>query len=146
MKAAEERASGSVPCLLVQAGDDLCAVPIAVVRRVVRALPTHPLPGAGPELVGLAEFGGEPLAILDLARLLSAPSGAKAVYPVTIVVAAGSAEARELIGLAADAAVEIVAVPTSGVVTVGAGLVRGETTIGGRLVRIIDLEALRASP
>jgi chemotaxis signal transduction protein len=145
MSAAGERGGGSVLCLLVQAGDDLCAVPISVVRRVVRALPTHPLPGAGPELVGLAEFGGEPLAILDLARLLNAPSGAKAVYPVTVVVTAGSGQARELIGLAADAAVEIVAVPTSGIVTGSAGLVRGETTIGGRLVRIVDLEALRAS-
>jgi hypothetical protein len=45
-------------------------LPAAAVRRVARALRLHPLPGAGEELLGLAEFAGEPLAVLDLARLL----------------------------------------------------------------------------
>ncbi|MFZ5788997.1 MAG: chemotaxis protein CheW, partial [Acidobacteriota bacterium] len=91
-------------CLMVRAGDHVCAVPLARVRRVMRALPIFPLPGASPELLGLAEFGGEPLPILDLARLIAAPPGATAQFPVTLVVVAGPASDREVVGLAADAA------------------------------------------
>jgi chemotaxis signal transduction protein len=32
--------------LLVRAGEYVCALPLASVRRVVRALTVHPLPGA----------------------------------------------------------------------------------------------------
>ena len=72
--------------LLLRAGDDVCALPLSAVRRVVRALSVHPLPGAANELLGLAEFGGEPLAILDLARLVRAAPGANPACPVTVVV------------------------------------------------------------
>lgn len=143
MKPAAEYGGGSIPCLLVQAGEDLCAVPIAAVRRVVKALTAHPLPGAGPELIGLAEYGGEPLAILDLARLVNAPAGTRPTYPVTVVVSAGKADSRETVGLAADAAVEIALIPVSGIVP-ALGVVRGETTVAGRVVRILDLEELGA--
>ena len=43
--------------LLVRAGEYACALPLAQVRRVVRSLTVHPLPGAAGELEGLAEFG-----------------------------------------------------------------------------------------
>jgi len=145
MKGTAERAPGGVPCLLVQAGDDLCAVPIAAVRRVVKALQAYPLPGAGPELLGLAEYGGEPLAVLDLARLVNASSGPKPLYPVTVVVTAGPANSRETVGLAADGAVEIVSIAPASVVPSAGGIVRGEATVGGKVVRLIDLEALGAS-
>ena len=63
------------------------------------------------ELEGLAEFGGEPLPVLNLARLVNASPGANPSYPVTVVVWVGPAEAREMIGFAADAALEVVHVP-----------------------------------
>jgi chemotaxis signal transduction protein len=97
--------------LLVQAGEYVCALPLIAVRRVVRALPVHPLPGSAPELQGLAEFGGEPLPVLNLARMVNAAAGANPAYPVTIVVWAGPPEAREMMGLAADAALEVADVP-----------------------------------
>ena len=55
-------------------GATTAAMPALAVRRVVRALELHPLPGAGEGLLGLFEFGGEPLAVLDLARLLGGPA------------------------------------------------------------------------
>ena len=80
-----KRTRGEAPAaerfLLVQAGDRLCALPLARVRRVVRALPVCPLPGSAPELLGLAEFGGEPLPVLDLATLVGAPPPAGAAPP-----------------------------------------------------------------
>src|SRR5215208_3550285 len=89
--------------LLVRAGEYSCALPLTAVRRVVRALTVHPLPGAAGELEGLAEFGGEPLPVLNLARLVNSPPGANPAYPVTIVTWVGPADAREMIGFAADA-------------------------------------------
>ncbi len=128
--------------LLVRAGEYVCALPLGSVRRVVRALPLHPLPGSAPELKGLAEFGGEPLAVLDLSRLVAAPPAANPVCPVTVVAWAGPPEARDLVGLAADAALEVVSVPPGSTVGGDGGLVLGEASVGGEVVRVLDLEAL----
>jgi len=122
--------TGALRALLVEAGEHLCAVPVHQVVRVVRALPVHPLPGAAPELLGLAEFTGEPIPVLDLARLVAAPPGARPAAPVTVVAWAGPPEAREMVGLAAAA------------VVAAAGALCGETTLGGRAVRVLNLEAL----
>ena len=132
--------------LLVQAGEYVCALPIGSVRRVLRALTIHPLPGSSAELKGLAEFGGEPLPVLDLARLVDAPPGAHPTYPVTVVVWVGSPAERELVGLAADAALDVAEVPLSAVVGGDGGLVLGEAPLEEGLVRVLNLEALgRAS-
>ena len=128
--------------LLVQAGAYVCALPLRSVRRVLRALPVHPLPGATAELKGLAEFGGEPLPVLDLARLVGAPPGANPTYPVTVVAWVGPEEARELIGLAADAALEVADVSLSSVVAGDGGFILGEAPVGGDVVRVLNLEAL----
>jgi chemotaxis signal transduction protein len=128
--------------LLVAAGEHLCASPVTQVRRVVRALPVHPLPGAAPELLGLAEFTGEPIPVLDLGRLVNAPPGARPTAPVTVIAWAGSPNCRELVGLAADAALEIVEIAPSEVVPSGAGSLCGDATIAGRSVRVLNLETL----
>ncbi|HEY0557534.1 MAG TPA: chemotaxis protein CheW [Thermoanaerobaculia bacterium] len=129
--------------LLVRAGEYACALPLAAVRRVVRALTVHPLPGAAGELEGLAEFGGEPLPVLNLARLVNASPGANPSYPVTVVIWVGPAEAREMIGFAADAALEVVHVPAESIVAGGdGGFLQGEAAVGGEVVRILNLEAL----
>jgi chemotaxis signal transduction protein len=129
--------------LLVRAGEYSCALPLAAVRRVVRALTVHPLPGAAGELEGLAEFGGEPLPVLNLARLVHASPGANPSYPVTVVIWVGPAEAREMIGFAADAALEVVHVPPDSIVAGGdGGFLQGEAAVGGEVVRILNLEAL----
>lgn len=128
--------------LLVRAGEYVCALPLAAVRRVVRALPVHPLPGATDELLGLAEFGGEPLPVLNLARLINAPPGANPSYPVTIVVWAGTAEGREMVGLSADAALEVVKVARGSIVAGDGGFLLGEAPMKGDVIRVVNLEAL----
>lgn len=137
----------SSPYLLVRSGEYLCALPLASVRRVVRALTVRPLPGSSEELKGLAEFAGEPLPVVDLARLVGAPPGANPDYPVTVVAWAGPPDARELIGLAADVALEVVELPARSVVAAGeAGVIFGETSVGDEPVRVLDLEALGGEP
>lgn len=128
--------------LLVQAGEYVCAIPLVSVRRVLRALPIHALPGSAPELEGLAEFGGEPLPVLNLARMVNAAPGANPAYPVTIVIWAGPPESREMMGLAADAALEVADVPPSSIVTGDGGFLLGEAPVAGRVVRVLNLEAL----
>ena len=128
--------------LLVRAGEYACALPLAQVRRVVRSLTVHPLPGAAGELEGLAEFGGEPLPVLNLARLVRAPQGANPSYPVTVVVWVGPAEAREMIGLSADAALEVVHVAAGAIVAGDGGFLQGEAPVAGEVVRVLNLEAL----
>jgi purine-binding chemotaxis protein CheW len=128
--------------LLVQAGEYVCALPLRSVRRVLRALTVHPLPGATDELKGLAEFGGEPLPVLELSRLIGAPPGAKPAHPVTIVVWVGPQDARELVGLAADAALEVSEVQLTSVVAGDGGFVLGEALVDGAVVRVVNLEAL----
>jgi purine-binding chemotaxis protein CheW len=128
--------------LLVRTGELVCALPLGAVRRVVRALPVHPLPGAGPVLKGLAEFAGEPLPVLDLARLVGAPPGGQSAYPVTVVVWAGPAGSRETVGLAADAALAVAEVSPGSLVGGDGALVRGESAVDGQVVRVLDLEAL----
>ncbi len=133
--------------LLVRAGEYVCALPLGAVRQVLRSLPLHPLPGSAPELKGLAEFAGDPLPVLDLARLARAPQGANPVFPVTVVAWAGPPESRELVGLAADAALDVAALPAAAVVPAapgsgGGGLVAGEAIVAGQVVRVINLQAL----
>ncbi len=128
--------------LLVQAGEYVCALPLVSVRRVLRTLTVHPLPGSAPELEGLAEFGGEPLAVLNLARMVNAAPGANPANPVTIVVVAGPPEARELMGLAADAALEVADISPDAVVVGDGGFLLGEAPVGGKVVRVLNLEAL----
>lgn len=134
--------SAAVRCLLVRAGDHLCALPLNQVRRVLAALAPHPLPGAAPELLGLVEFAGEPLPVLDLRQLVGAPAGAAPDNPVTVVAWAGPPTDRELVGLAADAALSIVDLPLADVVGSPAGLVRGESLADGSVVRVLNLECL----
>jgi len=130
------------PHLLLRAGDSVCALPLAAVRRVVKALPVHRLPGAAPELAGLTEFAGEPLPVLDLARLVGAAPGAAPAYPVTVIAWAGGPQDRELVGLAADAALEVVEIGEGAVVGGAAGVVAGEAEVADRAVRVIDPVAL----
>jgi purine-binding chemotaxis protein CheW len=154
---ADPRGRAEATHLLVRAGEYVCALPLAAVRQVLRSLPLHPLPGSAPELRGLAEFAGDPLPVLDLARLARAPQGANPTFPVTVVVWAGPPGARELVGLAADAALDVASLPAAAVVpaapgTPGApgapggagdgGLVAGDVWAAGQVVRVIDLQKL----
>lgn len=142
MKTQAGPAVGVLRALLVATGDYQCAIPVTQVRRVVRALPVHPLPGAAPELLGLAEFTGEPIPVLDLGRLVNAPPGARPTSPVTVVAWAGPPSSRELVGLAADAAIEIVEIAPAEIVSSRPGSLCGEATVAGRPVRVLNLEAL----
>ncbi len=145
MKPVPPEEGGAVRCLLVQAGEYLCAVPLRQVRRVLRTLPVSPIPLVSAELLGLAEHGGEPLPVFDLARLVEAPAGPNPEAPVTVVAWGGRGEDRELIGLNADAALRLCDIEPGDVAAADRGVVRGEILVDGEPVRVLDLEALGTS-
>lgn len=124
----------SADYLLVRVGECVVALPTDAVRRVVRDARLQPCPGAGPGLVGLAEFAGEPLAVLDLAQLLGAERR-RGRPPVTVVTWLGSGSGRELVGLGVDEALEV-----AGLDPVALGL--GEIQLGGRAIAAVDPERL----
>ena len=121
--------------LLVRVGATTAAMPALAVRRVVRALELHPLPGAGEGLLGLSAFGGEPLAVLDLARLLGVTGAASSTAPVTVVAWIGPHYERDLVGLAVDEALEVASLD-------GETPAAGEARVRGVRVRLVDLERL----
>lgn len=123
--------------LLVRLGDATAALPAAAVRRVVRSLRLYPLPGAGEGLLGLTEFAGEPLAVLDLRRMLGFEADAGSTPAVTVVAWVGTPEERELVGLAVDEALEVAELEVAAAIAGG-----GELLFGERPVRLVDLERL----
>jgi chemotaxis signal transduction protein len=123
--------------LLVRVGETTAALPASAVRRVARALRLHPLPGSGEGLLGLAEFAGEPLAVLDLARLLGVGAAVSEAPPVTVVAWLGAGSERELVGLAVDEALEVAELDVARAAAGG-----GELLAGQRPVRVVDLERL----
>lgn len=60
-------------CLLVRIENRVCALRLQDVEEVFRPLPTTPVPGAPPFVLGLAIVRGRPTPVVDLARLLGAP-------------------------------------------------------------------------
>lgn len=126
-------------CLLVRTGEVLCAIPIDQVRRVVRALRVSAVPDAAPELLGVAEYSGEPVVVLDLAQLVDAPPAGTPEFPITVVTRSGD---DELIGLAADEALRFVEVPASDALVSTSGPVAGEVVLDGQAVRLLDVTRL----
>jgi chemotaxis signal transduction protein len=121
--------------LLVRLGETVAALPARGVRRVLRAVKVHPMPGAGEGVLGLAEFAGEPLVVLELARLVGVETPAGPPPAVTVVAWIGPDADREIVGLAVDEALEVAALD-------GAAIAGGEALVGGVPVRLIDLERI----
>ena len=136
----DSHGSGPRKALLARAGDAWCAIALEDLRRVMPAVKLYPLPGAGWEIAGLAEVDGEPLVVLSLERLLAAPTGGGSEYPVTLVVVAGPR--REVIGLAADEAGEIVQLDRAQAAGSARGIVAGEVAVGTRVVHVVELARL----
>lgn len=122
--------------LIVRVGGSLCALPADRVRRVVRNVSPHPVPGAEPPLLGLAQFGGEPMAVIDCGLLLDEVRSDGAAELVVAVRLTGGA----LVGLAVDEAVGMAQID----VRPGdeGRLVSGHSELGGRTVRVLDSDAL----
>jgi|GEM_PF-2801591 chemotaxis signal transduction protein len=136
----------TVRFLLVQAAGIDYLLPLDRVRRVHAGLRLHPFPGAAPVVAGLAEVGGEPLVVLDLARLAGAANSSTPATPLTVIAHVGPPTALELAGLAVADVLDIVEVPAEALARVRDGVVSGEAVAAGRTARVLDLEVVGAGP
>ncbi|MFN7941867.1 MAG: chemotaxis protein CheW [Thermoanaerobaculia bacterium] len=120
--------------LVVRLGPQRVALPAAAIERVVRGLNILPLPGAAAATVGLAEFAGEPLAVVDLGHWLGVRRTRPASSGLTVVARLGDARAGERLGLAVDEVLEVTAV--------SAAPDPGQVLVRGHAIRRVDLAAL----
>lgn len=69
------RARGRVASLVCQVATRICALPLGAVIETMRPLPIEPLAGAPDFIAGMAIVRGEPVPVVDAARLLGAGAG-----------------------------------------------------------------------
>jgi purine-binding chemotaxis protein CheW len=72
------------PYLLCRSQSRLCALPLHHVRETMRALPRDQLPDMPPFLLGVSVIRGQPVPVLDLARLTGADGAAPGTRYVTL--------------------------------------------------------------
>jgi len=135
------REEGIRRVLLVRSGTLCCALPASDVVRVVRGLPCHPVPGSRTHLVGLAQYGGEPLPVLDLHALVE--GGASGVrHRSTVILGRGRRRDRSVVGLAVDHALRIVDLPDTAATDSAPGLVTYSVEVEGKAVKVLNTERL----
>lgn len=120
---------------MVRAGGVRFGLAAETVRRVIRTPELWPVPGAEPQLLGLIQYGGEPLAVLDLATLAATTTDGSPAREVVVVL--NPAKGLHL-GLAVEDAEQVVALeghPPGG----GEGAAAGE---GLADVRILEVQGL----
>jgi len=135
------RTEGVHRYLLVRSGGTRWALPADQVRRVVRNLPCHPVPGGQPHLVGLAQYAGEPLAVLDLHNLVGGGT-LRSDHRATVILDRRNERSGSVLGLAIDEAQRVVTVAHPPQPDSEDALVQGTITIDGDAVNVLDTACL----
>jgi chemotaxis signal transduction protein len=129
--------------LLVRAGGVCYGIAADQVRHLVRGLTCHPLPGSNPRLLGLAQFGGEPLAVLDLHALAEGGPALSGQW-VTVILGRGDRDSWSAIGLAVDEALRVEVLDRQPSGGRGRRLVQGVVELGDCAVKVLDTSLLLA--
>jgi len=134
-------AEGDRRFLLVRSGGSCYAVPAAQVRHVVRGLACYSVPGGQPHLLGLAQYAGEPLAVLDL-HSMAEGEAPQAHYRTTVILGRGSRESWTAVGLAVNEALRVQTLV--GEVSDGPreGLVSGAIDLEGETIKLVNTGVL----
>ncbi len=130
-------AEGDRRFLLVRSGGSNYALPATQVRHVVRGLACYPVPGGRPYLLGLAQFAGEPLAILDLHSL------AEGVAPqshqrTTVILGRGALDSWTAVGLAVTEALRVQTLRQATLADQPGQLVTGSVVFEGEVIKVVD--------
>ncbi len=131
-----------------QAADELFAVDIFAVERVLRHEAPRLLPNAAPWLRGVIDHGGRTLPVVDLRERLGLPTAEATERSRILVITAGEA----LIGMTVDAVHEVLALPDGALEDPPAiyrGLareyLRGVARHGGRIFVVLEAARLLSS-
>ena len=127
--------------LLVRTSSLSCALPVSDVVRVVQRLRCYAIPGSQPHLIGLAQYGGEPLPILDL-QVLAERGVSNARNQSTVILGQRRERGHGTLGLAVDEVLRVVLLPEKSGQGPHAG-VAGETIqVEGQEVRVLNTKRL----
>jgi len=126
--------------LVVRCGERRVALPGASLVRVVGATTVTPVPGSSPEVLGVAQVEGEPVLVLDLARMVGEIPAASASVPAGVQIRVGPADEDETVVLAVDEAEGFVRLPTEAVEPAGEGEGPFTATVAvdGESVAVLD--------
>lgn len=130
-------AEGDRTFLLVRSGGACYAIPAAQVRHVVRGLACYPVPGGEPHLIGLAQFAGEPLAVLDL-HAVAEGAAPQAHHRTTVILGRDAPDSWTAVGFAVTDAIRVHSFDRAVAVDEPSGLVTGSVELEGELVRVVD--------
>jgi chemotaxis signal transduction protein len=127
--------------LLVRCGGLGLALPADDVVRVVRDVMCHPVPGAQPHFLGLAQYGGEPLPVLDPHALLEGQAtGAR--YRSTVILGRGRRRKHSLVGLAVEEVLRVAEVRDAAASEDDSDLVTEVVRVDGEAVKILNTDRL----
>ncbi len=129
--------------LLIRSGERRLLIPGEKVVRILSSLRVNPLPGAAPEVMGLAQVEGEPLAVVDLARIIGGVPLAGTWVRVAIELRIGPEGREERVGLGVDEALRLVAVDeVAAAEGASQAFFQGSAVVEGETALVLDLEAL----
>jgi len=123
--------------VLVRTGSVRCAFPASDVVRVVRHLRCYAVPGSRSHFIGLAQYGGDPLPVLDLHTLVEggAPSARRQAM---VILGRGRRRRRSVLGLAVDEVLQVLELPEGIVLGPGSALVADTVEIDGGTVKVVN--------
>ena len=132
--------------------EQILAVDVAMVRRILDLQPVTRLANAPGDLLGMIDISGETVALVDLPGRLGLHGGlqkGEAGADRRIIVLEIGADPVTAIGVIADQVLGVVEIPNSGIGAVpeamtswDASALRGVTRLNGRLTQILALETL----
>ena len=127
--------------LLVRTGNLSCALPASDVLRVVRRLRCHAVPGSRSRLVGLAQYGGDPLPVLDL-QVLVEHGVSNTRHHSTVILGRGRKRGHTVLGLAVDEVVRVVNLPLGDVADSDTDFVGETVYFEGEEVKVLNTQQL----
>jgi len=116
-------------------------VPTNQVRHVIRGLACYPVPGSSPHLLGLAQFAGEPLAVLDL-HAMAENVEPQSHHRTTIILGRGSRDSWAAVGIAASEALRVQSLPRFDSSEATGGLVAATVEVEGEAIKVVDASIL----
>lgn len=108
---------------------------------MVRGLACYPVPGGQSHLLGLAQFAGEPLAILDL-HAIAEGVAPQAHHRTTVILGRGAHESWTTVGFAVTEALRVQSLAGATPVDQSSGLVTESVEFEGELIRVVDTEVI----
>ncbi len=137
-------------CISFRVGDELYAVELSAVREVIVPPAAVPVPGAGPEVVGVINLRGNVVTVMNSRAMLGLPGAPSGPHARVLVLD----EDGEWTGALVDAVDDIILVDPAALEDPGPSRprnaarlsVRGTLTVGTQIAFLVEPDALIGAP